>query len=385
MSPSLPPLPIVLSSFWSTLLSTVLTFHVNWLHSFVSRKADAFDCGTRVLVLSRDKSLAERLLYVLSYFVRAVDATGENDSEPMLVAAAAAAASAENPHTETVNGHNREARSDPTDGDVIRSKEARLASRHSSAGFAPAHESLSTSFSLNGVSKLVESCRRGSSSSSQQMENARYLRNYYDVRFQLSPDTRRDGATFANVKYSIAKNGFQDFSLHDLQQETTAAIGSLSTPAPAAAAFFVGSVPDRSASCGAQQDRRPSPADSTAPSGHAAPLPVPIPRFCAFFIIFFDFSYFFFTDNFEAHRRVLPVCLSLASYLQRCSQGQGQDQGGSSLSLGVQRHFEGGIPGRSGGAGVRPFGLLPLAVRAAARPQSRRGSNEECFVRRRRY
>lgn len=55
--------------------------------------------------------------------------------------------------------------------------------------------------------------RRGS----QQLEHFRYLRSYYDVRFQLSPDTiaKKEGASFANVKYSIAKNDFQDFSFPD--------------------------------------------------------------------------------------------------------------------------------------------------------------------------
>ena len=44
-------------SFWSSLLSAVLTYHVNWLHSFVRQPVDFFDCGTRVLILSKDANL----------------------------------------------------------------------------------------------------------------------------------------------------------------------------------------------------------------------------------------------------------------------------------------------------------------------------------------
>lgn len=82
--------------------------------------------------------------------------------------------------------------------------------------------------------------------SSQQLllENTRYLRNYYDVRFQLSPDTiaKRDPTkAFANLISSIAKNGFHEFYTEELA----------TTPEnnkPASCAFFVGSIPDKTSS-----------------------------------------------------------------------------------------------------------------------------------------
>lgn len=116
--------------------------------------------------------------------------------------------------------------------------------------------------------------------SSQQLllENTRYLRNYYDVRFQLSPDTiaKRDPTkAFANLISSIAKNGFHEFYTEELA----------TTPEnnkPASCAFFVGSIPDKTSS------REESPSlTGNEPGGNSTaasvrPVQVQIPRYFPF-------------------------------------------------------------------------------------------------------
>ncbi len=133
-----------------------------------------------------------------------------------------------------------------------------------------------------------ESDRR---SSSQQLGNARYLRSYYDVRFQLSPGSsaHRDlqPTTFADVKFAIAKNGFQDFnSFRDTSpvevmvsassasedEPPTPTSASTSYPLRNTPAFFVGSPPDESAHDQASSTR------STL-AGYTEPIVVPIPRY----------------------------------------------------------------------------------------------------------
>ena len=106
---------------------------------------------------------------------------------------------------------------------------------------------------------------------SQQMDNnTRYLRNYYDVRFQLSPDTliaKRDGSAFASrLISSIAKNDFQDF--HDNSFEQQASVGNNSH----SCGFFVGSIPDR-----VNPPRIESPTEMES-SKKAAPFLIQIPR-----------------------------------------------------------------------------------------------------------
>ena len=107
---------------------------------------------------------------------------------------------------------------------------------------------------------------------SQQSEHARYLRSYYDVRFQLSPGTitKKDNATFASMKYSIAKNDFQDFSFHESFTDSN----YNSQPPANQCAFFIGSVPDQSA---AQTKSLRDP--SGLATAHLKPLEIPLPRF----------------------------------------------------------------------------------------------------------
>lgn len=112
--------------------------------------------------------------------------------------------------------------------------------------------------------------------SSQQLENTRYLRNYYDVRFQLSPDTiaKRDGKAFANLISSIAKNGFQDFYAEEMADAGE-------TPS---ASFFVGSIPPTSTSSSSDQSNAARPSGDSLPVGTepktaaSRPIQVQIPR-----------------------------------------------------------------------------------------------------------
>jgi len=259
------------SSFWSTLLSAVLTYHVNWFHSYVSHKSEFFDCGTRILVLSKNKSLAERILYLLSYFVRHASVS----SDPIH----RKSSSADTANRDLPGGHghlNVNNGKFPRNMNEPANDESTIA-LVSSTG----HLSVPTDSSPSLSHLRSESYRR----SSQQLENARYLRNYYDVRFQLSPDTltKRDGrTTFANVKYSIAKNGFQDFSFRETsntlspsteqQQQQPSNASSQSSGENEAPAFFVGSFPD-----GSPYQRNEALRQSVDSPGDSTPIQVPIP------------------------------------------------------------------------------------------------------------
>lgn len=223
-------------SFWSTLLSATLTYHVNWLHSFISgkKKGDIFDCGTRILVLSKSKSLAQCLLHVLGYFIRHQ---------------ASSAVSLETKTRTSASAKVDSQQLDSSAGSYV-AYDLSQCLNGLSCGDGSGPSSVLSNRDSMGSCGPDQSVRRNSLSN---QENARYLRNYYDVRFQLSPSTaannNKDATAFANVKYSIAKNGFQDFTLYDhvsLTQQPASVASSLSQQAPCS--FFVGSLPaDRSA------------------------------------------------------------------------------------------------------------------------------------------
>jgi hypothetical protein len=259
-------------SFWSSLLSALLTYHVNWLYSYVTEPAEFFDCGTRVLVLSKDGGLARRLLHVLSYFVR-VSAPAAHPLAEMTFS--------DHPPRLLVGSNG-----DPMD-ETLADYSTQICHSKSmfQLGYADGASSLSPvvlPMRRNGSSLLerrtppglLSSHRR---SSQQLLENTRYLRNYYDVRFQLSPDTiaKRDPTkAFANLISSIAKNGFHDFYTEEL------ATTDNNKPRSASCAFFVGSIPDKSNS------REESPMGNE-PGGHGTaaascttrPVQVQIPRY----------------------------------------------------------------------------------------------------------
>lgn len=135
-----------------------------------------------------------------------------------------------------------------------------------------------SSYDIPRPALLLTSCRR----SSQQLDsNTRYLRNYYDVRFQLSPDTiaKRDGTAFANLISSIAKNDFQDFSLHDHFGAGGAAGGDGCSRPPTSTpcAFFVGSVPDKVNTRDQSPSLRVDESDSTETT-YTQPIQVPISK-----------------------------------------------------------------------------------------------------------
>ncbi|XP_057365857.1 uncharacterized protein LOC130686728 [Daphnia carinata] len=223
--------------FWSSLLSALLTYHVNWLYSFVTEPAEFFDCGTRVLVLSKDSNLARRLLNVLGYFVRVSAPAVHQPGEVTLA-----------DHSPRLNGNSPKLPAEEC------STECPTQICHSKSMFQLGYADGAS----NSSPDMLRMRRNGSSSlerrttleqlphrrSSQQLENTRYLRNYYDVRFQLSPDTiaKRDPTkAFANLISSIAKNGFHEFYTEELA----------TTPEnnkPVSCAFFVGSIPDKTSS-----------------------------------------------------------------------------------------------------------------------------------------
>lgn len=242
---------VSVSSFWSSLLSAVLTYHVNWLHSYVTEPVEYGDCGTRVLVLTKDPTLAGRLLHVLSFFVRssvppeAVQLDGSPKMRP------APAALEWNAKLRDESPSNFSASADwlqMRDEDRNQSPVPRALRKGSSAE--------------RRVGSSGSSGRRGS----QQLENTRYLRSYYDVRFQLSPDTiaKRDARPFANLMSSIAKNGFQDYYADEL------ADSGVSESKPA---FFVGSAPDHF-ECPRDLAEAPS------VNAESEPIQVQISRYC---------------------------------------------------------------------------------------------------------
>lgn len=261
------------SSFWSSLLSALLTYHVNWLYSFVTEPVEFFDCGTRVLVLSNDNNLARRLLHVLSYFVR-VSAPAAHQSGEVTLA----------DHSPRLNGNSAKLPAEET------SIECSTHICHSKSMFQLGYADGASSSSpdmlpmrRNGSSSLerrtpLEQLPHRRSSQQLLLENTRYLRNYYDVRFQLSPDTiaKRDPTkAFANLISSIAKNGFHEFYTEELA----------TTPEnnkPASCAFFVGSIPDKTSS------REESPSlTGNEPGGNSTaasvrPVQVQIPRYFPF-------------------------------------------------------------------------------------------------------
>ena len=164
----------------------MLTYHVHWLYSYASEPVDFFECGTRVLILSKDKCLAQRLLYVLSYFVRGNHATQQARRQATQI-------------------HSRDlAASDKFKTHILR--QVSKAKDEALPWKNVTNEEMSTS---------VTGSKNMGRRNSQQAEHFRYLRSYYDVRFQLSPDTiaLKERTSFANVKYSIAKNDFHDLDL----------------------------------------------------------------------------------------------------------------------------------------------------------------------------
>lgn len=280
-------------SFWSSLLSAVLTYHVNWLYSFVREPVDFSDCGTRVLVLSKDVNLvlnyqctdtdemynwycyskAQRLLHILSYFVRT--------SGPFKAEAAATSSSpstqpsSSNIHSPSKASHSPSSPSHSNGvSKSLKEQQQVLCNKdqtpdHNSASFAAAGMAIQDC--ANSAERRITPARR----SSQQLAdgNTRYLRNYYDVRFQLSPDTiiaKRDGKAFANLISSIAKNDFQlDFSLRDhpySPAETEPSCG-----------FFVGSIPDRASH--SRHESPPPPANGESSTAETRPIVVPNSRF----------------------------------------------------------------------------------------------------------
>lgn len=235
-------------SFWSSLLSAVLTYHVNWLHSYVTEPVEFHDCGARVLVLSKDPTLAERLLHVLSFFVR---------SSVLLDARESSGSPARRPSLVTDARHGS-----PSGCDAPSRSAEWLRLRRSPAALERRPR--------NGSSAERRSTASSGRRGSQQAENTRYLRNYYDVRFQLSPDTiaKRDARPFANLMLSIAKNGFQDFYADELADSGV-------SESKAACAFFVGSAPDHLETPSSESRRAPS-ADSAAGPD---PIHIQIPRY----------------------------------------------------------------------------------------------------------
>lgn len=201
------------SSFWSCLLSAVLTYHVHWLYPFASEPVDFFECGTRVLILSKDKCLARRLLYVLSYFVRGSIASQQTRRQMSPIRRRESAAS-DKFRTHILHK-------------MAKAKDEALTWKNATNG--------EPSASFTGSKNIA---RRNS----QQLEHFRYLRSYYDVRFQLSPDTiaKKEGASFANVKYSIAKNDFQEFSLPDNATVDTPSSITSTHQKSNQCAFFIG-------------------------------------------------------------------------------------------------------------------------------------------------
>lgn len=269
-------------SFWSSLLSAMLTYHVNWLYSYVTEPTEFFDCGTRVLVLSKDGGLAQRLLHVLSYFVR-VCAPAAHPSAEMTFSDLSPRGTNGGPMAETYADYSTQ---------ICHSKSM------FQLGYADGASSLSPvvlPMRRNGSSLLERQTPPGQLSqrrSSQQLvENTRYLRNYYDVRFQLSPDTiaKRDPTkAFANLISSIAKNGFHDFYTDEL--------ATTDKPRSASCAFFVGSIPDKSNS----REESPSPmgnepgGNSTGACTTTRPVQVQIPRY---YFLLFPSTFFF--DSFH--------------------------------------------------------------------------------------
>ena len=252
--------PFVRNSFWSSLLSALLTYHVNWLYSFVTEPAEFFDCGTRVLVLSKDGGLARRLLHILSYFVR-VNVPAAKFNEPSF-------SSTDPPSSKLLllTGNANVVESTELSAHMGHSKSmSQLACADGSSSLS----STTVAMRRNGSSleRRVSSAHLPNRRSSQQLENTRYLRNYYDVRFQLSPDTiaKRDGKAFANLISSIAKNGFQDFYAEELADKKK--------PQSASCAFFVGSIPDKSNS---GQESPTTGAESN--NATSRPVQVQIPR-----------------------------------------------------------------------------------------------------------
>lgn len=225
--------------------------------------------------MSKDSGLAQRLLHVLSYFVRvcapAVHPSAEltfSDLPPRLLMG--------------------------SNGDPMHETSADYSTQicHSKSmfqlGYADGASSLSPvvlPMRRNGSSLLERRTPPGQLShrrnSQQLLENTRYLRNYYDVRFQLSPDTiaKRDPTkAFANLISSIAKNGFHDFYTEEL------ATTDNNKPRSASCAFFVGSIPDKSNS----REESPSPmgnepgGNGTAAACTTRPVQVQIPRYFLF-------------------------------------------------------------------------------------------------------
>lgn len=219
---------------------------MNWLYSFVADAPDFFDCGTRVLILSKDGSLVRRLLHVLSYFIR-IDSGSSSSTKYSELSESTAESS-----TTAELSH------------ICHSKSmSQLRCPNEASSLSPATLSLMRNGSsldrrTPSPSSLLLPHRRGS----QQLENTRYLRNYYDVRFQLSPDTiaKRDGKAFANLISSIAKNGFHDFYAEETNDKC---------------AFFVGSIPDR-------REESPVPVESN--NATLQPVQVQIPRYIQSFL-----------------------------------------------------------------------------------------------------
>jgi len=232
--------------FWSCLLSAVLTYHVHWLYSYASEPVDFFECGTRVLILSKDKCLAQRLLYVLSYFVRGNHATQQARRQATQI-------------------HSRDlAASDKFKTHILRLSKAK---DEALPWKNVTNEEMSTS---------VTGSKNMGRRNSQQAEHFRYLRSYYDVRFQLSPDTiaLKERTSFANVKYSIAKNDFHDLDLSFSDMAATDDSSVTSTlQKNNQCAFFIGSVPDRSNG----RIESPVPFSVTTASSELKPIEVSIP------------------------------------------------------------------------------------------------------------
>lgn len=247
------------------MLSALLTYHVNWLYTYVSDPSaiEFFDCGTRILILSKNGGLAQRLLHVLAYFVRlgrnvptgdTLEPVGPSTvpAKPLTMKNCLTATT----ETSELTVHISQSKSM---GQLVGSDKT------PSGGHVV---TLSIRRNASSLDRRTSSVRR----SSQQLENTRYLRNYYDVRFQLSPDTiaKKDGKPFANLISSIAKNGFQDFYAEELNadRETTSA-----------ASFFVGSVPPAD---------EPLPVVTEPKTGAAAsqPIQVQIPRWNYFSLFF---------------------------------------------------------------------------------------------------
>jgi len=246
-----------------------LTYHVNWLHSFIGQPVEFFDCGTRVLILSKDSALAKRILHVLSFFIRT------SIESVTLAKCAGFPGSTFTP--EKLSNH----------AVVDSTPELKGGLSKGAVQYPPKPEDMASSAllikdgcDLPRPAVLLTSCRR----SSQQLDsNTRYLRNYYDVRFQLSPDTiaKRDGTAFANLISSIAKNDFQDFSLHDHFGSAGAAAGGDGCgrpPTVAPCAFFVGSVPDKVNTRDQSPSLRVDDSDSTE-NTETQPIQVPISRY----------------------------------------------------------------------------------------------------------